>query len=563
MFKRRFLLKAFLFLFVTGLIFVGGGVAGWFANEELQKENSLASRVERKATAYLGAVLFKGAQPVETVSTGRLRLTREVVNVPLSVTDSGGGLGLGPGGVLLLLDRRGGFFSIRGDQVEQLSVAAPPNGYDELKAAFDAGELGGTQIRFRGFRYTDLLYVVVNDAPHLLIAYTEWFPERRCFTNTLAKASVDGERPADWIVRAADWEIVKRAEPCIPLRKGAGGMEGVEAGGRLAHLIDSQIIWSSGAYGRDDKYTGDPGDTLAQDDATDYGKLLLVDLATGEIEKIAKGLRNPQGLSVDPNGGIWVTDHGMKGGDELNYTTVWRRPNFGHPVVSYGAHYDGRSISLSGRHEGHDGYDLPVVSFVPAIGPGAALYLDGFDPAWDGDVLIGGFKGEMHRVHAIDGRAIVVEPVPTGVRTRDMQALPDGRFAIWTDNLQIIYYGADKRPSAISQIRGQIAGVRNAALRETTSGLLDACMNCHGFEAGEHLSGPSLHQICGADVASTSFDSYSSALTSAGGVWTRDRLKAFIADPASVAEGTSMAWEGAADAAAAGMLAKVLCFTRY
>lgn len=111
-------------------------------------------------------------------------------------------------------------------------------------------------------------------------------------------------------------------------------MEGVEAGGRLAHLIGTQIIWSSGAYGRDDKYTGDPGDTLAQNDATDYGKLLLVDIASGEITKIAKGLRNPQGLSVDPDGGIWVTDHGMRGGDELNYTTVWRCPNFGHPVVS-------------------------------------------------------------------------------------------------------------------------------------------------------------------------------------------------------------------------------------
>ena len=81
-------------------------------------------------------------------------------------------------------------------------------------------------------------------------------------------------------------------------------MEGVEAGGRRAHLIGTQIIWSSGAYGRDDKYTGDPGDTLAQNDATDYGKLLLVDIASGEITKIAKGLRNPQGLSVDPDGGI-------------------------------------------------------------------------------------------------------------------------------------------------------------------------------------------------------------------------------------------------------------------
>ena len=71
-------------------------------------------------------MLFKGAQPLETVPTGRLRLTKEVVNVPLSVTDSGGGLSLGPEGVLLLMDRRGGFFSVTGDQVEKLDVTPPP-----------------------------------------------------------------------------------------------------------------------------------------------------------------------------------------------------------------------------------------------------------------------------------------------------------------------------------------------------------------------------------------------------------------------------------------------------
>ena len=563
MFKRRFLLKAFLFLIFIGAIFAGGGVAGWFVNEELEKENSLAARVERKAKAYIGAVLFKGAQKPEGVATGRLRLTKDVVNVPLTVTDSGGGLSLGPDGGLLLIDRRGGFFSVNGAEVEPLNVAPPPNGFTELKARFDAGELGRTQIRFRGFRYTDLLYLNEGDNPQLLIAYTEWRPDQNCFTNTLAKVDLPPGGAAAWRVGAGDWTIIKRAEPCLSLRPRGEGMEGVEAGGRLAHLIDSQIIWSSGAYGRDDKYSGDPADTLAQDDATDYGKLLLVDLASGEITKIAKGLRNPQGLSVDPDGGIWVTDHGMKGGDELNYTTVWRRPNFGHPVVSYGAHYDGRSISLTGRHEGHEGYDLPVVSFVPAIGPGAALYLDGFDPAWDGDVLIGGFKGELHRVHSVDGRAIVVEPVPTGVRTRDMQAMPDGRFAVWTDNLQIIYFRANKAPDAITQMRSQIEKIGDAARREATDQMLNACLNCHGFEKGEHLSGPSLHQVCGAGVASTTFDGYSKALKSAGGVWTRDRLQAFIQDPAAIAEGTSMAWEGSGDPAVAGTLARIMCWTQY
>ena len=41
MFKRRFLLKALLYLSIMGLLFVGGGAAGWYINEELDKDNSI------------------------------------------------------------------------------------------------------------------------------------------------------------------------------------------------------------------------------------------------------------------------------------------------------------------------------------------------------------------------------------------------------------------------------------------------------------------------------------------------------------------------------------------
>jgi len=93
---KRILLKAFWAVLVIGVIFVFGVVAGWFVNEELDKENSLISRAERKVSAYTRAVLFEGAEQAKSVSTGRLRLKKQVVNVPLAVTDSGGGLGLAP-----------------------------------------------------------------------------------------------------------------------------------------------------------------------------------------------------------------------------------------------------------------------------------------------------------------------------------------------------------------------------------------------------------------------------------------------------------------------------------
>ena len=148
---KRILLKAFWALLVIGVIFVFGAVAGWFVNEELDKENSLLSRADRKVSAYMRAVLFEGAQEAKSVSTGRLRLKKQVVNVPLAVTDSGGGLGLAPEGELLLLDRTGGIFSVMEDKVTKLAVTPPPNGRVQLQRQLDDGEFAGTQVRFRGF----------------------------------------------------------------------------------------------------------------------------------------------------------------------------------------------------------------------------------------------------------------------------------------------------------------------------------------------------------------------------------------------------------------------------
>lgn len=50
------------------------------------------------------------------------------------------------------------------------------------------------------------------------------------------------------------------------------------------------------------------------------------------------GHRNPQGATLDPQGRLWVHEHGPRGGDEINLP----RPggNYGWPLVSFGRNYD-------------------------------------------------------------------------------------------------------------------------------------------------------------------------------------------------------------------------------
>ncbi len=50
------------------------------------------------------------------------------------------------------------------------------------------------------------------------------------------------------------------------------------------------------------------------------------------------GHRNPQGLVFDLNGQLWDTEHGPRGGDELN--AIEKGRNYGWPVVSFGINYN-------------------------------------------------------------------------------------------------------------------------------------------------------------------------------------------------------------------------------
>ena len=54
------------------------------------------------------------------------------------------------------------------------------------------------------------------------------------------------------------------------------------------------------------------------------------------------GHRNPLGLAFAPDGRLWETEMGPKGGDELNLIVPGR--NYGWPRASNGSHYDGRDI---------------------------------------------------------------------------------------------------------------------------------------------------------------------------------------------------------------------------
>ena len=80
------------------------------------------------------------------------------------------------------------------------------------------------------------------------------------------------------------------------------------------------------------------------------------------------GHRNPQGAGLDLGGNLWVSEHGARGGDEVN--AVRKGANYGWPVISYGRHYSGAKI---GEGTGKEGMEQPEFYWDPSIAPSGLM----------------------------------------------------------------------------------------------------------------------------------------------------------------------------------------------
>ncbi|MDB5448865.1 MAG: cytochrome c, class [Phenylobacterium sp.] len=78
--------------------------------------------------------------------------------------------------------------------------------------------------------------------------------------------------------------------------------------------------------------------------------------------------------------------------------------------------------------------------------------------------------------------------------------------------------------------------------------LFAQCAGCHSVVAGQNLLGPSLAGVVGRGAASVAGFHYSPAMQASHLVWTRENLDRYLASPATVVSGTSMAFPGVPNA---------------
>lgn len=145
------------------------------------------------------------------------------------------------------------------------------------------------------------------------------------------------------------------------------------------------------------------------------------------------GHRNIQGLDRDPvTGQVWATEHGSRGGDELNWVRAGE--NYGWPLVTHSREYTGGEISPD---QSRPGMVDPSLVWTPAKAPsGLLIYRGDRIPQWQGHLFAGGLRSQEVLRIQVDSAGNVVdqEAIAIGQRVRDVQQGPDGLIYVLTDD---------------------------------------------------------------------------------------------------------------------------------
>ena len=239
----------------------------------------------------------------------------------------------------------------------------------------------------------------------------------------------------------SDVKVIFRARPSTPNDNKTGF--GSRSGGRLAIGRDGFLYITIGDRDAGSSYPWRVAQTLD----THLGKIIRITMdgkpapgnpfigQDGALPEIwAIGQRSQEGLAFDTQGRLWETEHGPRGGDELNLIEKGR--NYGWPIISHGTDYPGPP--MGDNEVARPGMEQPVYYWSPSTAPsGLAFYNAGLFPEWKNSVLVCMLRGNsLERLGLTNGKVVNEEPLLTEVhmRIRDVRVGPDGAVYVLTDS---------------------------------------------------------------------------------------------------------------------------------
>lgn len=383
-------------------------------------------------------------------------------------------------------------------------------------AAFDS--YADPVVNRQFFRVIDIVSRKTEAGWQLFAGHHDWLRDKECLVMRVSAIQLDNRLQP---VNGADsWERIYDTTPCMTLDTGNRGriFAGHESGGRLAWFDEDHLLFTTG----DQEHDGwnQPG-SFSQSDEHMYGKTILIDINNKTGKMYSKGHRNPQGLFIDGDKNIWVTEHGPRGGDELNL--VEEGKNYGWPYVTYGTDYGRYFWPPAGKVGDHSGYEQPVYAFVPSIATSNLIRLgDTQFEHWKGNLLIASLSNRsLFRLALDDKRVVYAEPIAINSRIRDLIVGPGGEIWAWGE-------------------RGDLVSLTVAGSQHSGALAFQVCAGCHATGVTSGGLAPTLYQIVGRTMATRTDYVYSDSFKQLDGTWTEELLDEFLRDPTAFAPGTTM-----------------------
>ena len=159
-------------------------------------------------------------------------------------------------------------------------------------------------------------------------------------------------------------------------------------------------------------------------------------------ELYSYGHRNVQGLAIHPvTGGLWNSEFGPKGGDEINLVMAGR--NYGWPVITYGLEYNGDKVGDGITQQA--GMEQPVYYWDPVLSPsGMTFYNSDQIAEWKNNLFITGLNSNHIARLVIKNNKVVGEErllANEGQRFRDITQGKDGFLYAITDEGRLYRIG--------------------------------------------------------------------------------------------------------------------------
>ena len=257
-----------------------------------------------------------------------------------------------------------------------------------------------------------------QSAANLLISYPRLGLQRDCVEVVVENVNYD--RINQKINRVKTWLVTK---PCVPISAVQ------HTSGRFA-VIDSKSAYVT---------IGDLGYTQISNRKKrgDLGSIFKV--SSTSVSKFSQGHRNAQGILLYNGKDLLASEHGPRGGDELNL--IKAGSDYGWPFVTYGQPYGPGDYVRPTKTGTHAGFVEPLKYWVPSIAPTELVQLpkSGWGD-WSNQLVLGTLREQVLVFIAIDERFAVTNTVNVdiGERIRDLEVLSTGELVATTDSGQLL-----------------------------------------------------------------------------------------------------------------------------